>query len=63
MNCNLCNHPIKDYDPVFHHLTIDDSHAADICPGCMDKIVKWQGSIYANLFPTKAMKKRYGGAK
>ena len=59
MKCNLCNQPIKDYDTEFHHLKIDDSRAVDICPECIDKFVKWQGSKYAKLFPTRALKKRY----
>jgi hypothetical protein len=41
-------------------LKIDEQHAADICQKCIDKFVKWQGAIYADLFPTKAMKKRFG---
>ena len=59
MKCNLCNQPITNYDPAFHHLMINDSCAVDICSECIDKFVKWQGSIYKNLFPTKAMKKMY----
>jgi hypothetical protein len=61
MKCNLCGQPIKDYDPAFHHLKLDDSHSAEICPECSDRFVKWQGSKYLKLFPTSAMKKRYGG--
>jgi len=63
MNCTLCNQPIKDYDPAFNRLRIDDTNSADICQGCIDKFVKWQGSKYMKLFPTSAMKKRYGGNK
>ena len=59
-NCNLCEKIINRYDAKFHHLKIDESHSIDICPECLDKIVKWQGSIYANLFPTKTLKKRFG---
>ncbi|MFH0978229.1 MAG: hypothetical protein V1837_02900 [Candidatus Woesearchaeota archaeon] len=58
MKCSLCDQPIKDYLPEWHHLKIDDTHAADICSDCMDKIVKKQGSIIAKLFPTSALKKR-----
>ena len=59
MNCKLCNQNIKTYNPLFHHLKIDENHEVDICLECMDKIVMWQGSIYAHLFPTKALKKRF----
>jgi len=61
MNCSLCNKPIKGYLPEFNHLQIDDSHAADICGSCIDKFMKWQGSLIAKLFPTKAMKNMYAG--
>jgi len=60
MNCTLCKKPIHDYHPEFNHLKIDESLDADICSECIDKFVKWQQRIYAKLFPTKAMKKRYG---
>ena len=60
MNCTLCKKPIHNYNPAFNHLKIDESHDADICSDCIDKFVKWQQSIYAKLFPTKAAKKRYG---
>lgn len=60
MKCTLCNEPIDNYNLAFHHLKIDEQHAADICQKCIDKFVKWQGAIYADLFPTKAMKKRFG---
>ena len=60
MNCSLCGKPIKNYDPVYHHLVIDESRAADICPACVDKFLKWQQGIYARLFPTAAIKKRFG---
>jgi hypothetical protein len=58
MNCNLCDKPIKNYNPAFNYLKIDDSHAVDICPDCVDKFAKWQGSIITDLFPTRALKKR-----
>lgn len=60
MNCTLCGKPIKDYDQRFNHLQIDDSHSADICQGCIDKFTHWQGNRIAQLFPTSAMKKRFG---
>jgi hypothetical protein len=63
MKCTLCSREIKDYSPAFNHLEIDDSHSAELCQNCIDKFVKWYGSMCANLFPTKALKKRYGGNK
>jgi len=60
MKCTLCDETIDKYDPKFHHLNINESRSVDICSECMDKVVKWQSSIYANLFPTKALKKRFG---
>ena len=59
----LCNKPIQNYDSTSHHLKIDESHEVDICQECIDKFVKWQGSIISRLFPTKALKKRYGESK
>ncbi len=60
MKCNLCEKPITDYKAEFNHLVIDDTHSVKICSECFDKLVKWQGRIMADLFPTKALKKRYG---
>jgi len=60
MNCTLCNRLIQGYNPAFHHLKIDETHAVDICQGCIDAFFKWQGSVSSRLFPTKALKKRYG---
>jgi hypothetical protein len=60
MNCKLCDRPIGKYDPAFHRLEIDEAHAADFCPDCIEKFVKWQRGIFARLFPTAAVKKRYG---
>jgi hypothetical protein len=62
MKCSLCEKAIIDYNAGFHHLVIDDTHSVDICPECIDKLMKWQGKILASLFPTKALKKRYGKA-
>ena len=58
MNCNLCDKPIKNYNPAFSHLKIDESHAVEICQDCVDKFTMWQGDIITNLFPTKALKRR-----
>lgn len=60
MQCHLCNQTIKECHPALHHLKIDETHEVDICQGCIDKFVQWQGSIIAKLFPTSALKKRYG---
>jgi hypothetical protein len=63
MICNLCENPIDKYNPDFNHLVIDEHHAIDICPECVDKFAKWQSKIYAVLFPTHTMKKIYGSEK
>jgi len=63
MKCNLCEKEIENYNVQFHHLKIDESHKIDICSNCIDKFIKWQGKILSNLFPTKAMKKRYSEHK
>ncbi len=60
MECALCRKPIKDYHPRLNRLKIDESSHADICQGCIDKLMKWQQKIYADLFPTKAARKRFG---
>ena len=58
--CNLCEKIIPKYDAKYHHLIIDERHAVDICPVCIAAFAKWQGKQIAMLFPTKAVKKRYG---
>jgi hypothetical protein len=63
MKCALCEKPIDNYSPELHHLIIDEKHSADICGGCIDKVLKRQGKKYAVLFPTNAMKKRFGEKK
>ena len=63
MNCSLCEKKITNYNATFNHLIIDTSHAVDICSDCVDKFVKWQGKNYSILFPTNALKKRFGVAK
>jgi hypothetical protein len=60
MDCALCKKPILDYHPELNHLEIDGSHSAEICSECVDRFLKWQQTIGAKLFPTKAAKKRYG---
>jgi hypothetical protein len=60
MNCTLCERPIHNYEAAYNHLEIDETHAADICRDCIDKFLKWQQGIYARLFPTSAVKNRFG---
>lgn len=60
MKCTLCKKQIDNYHPKFNQLIIDESHNAELCSDCIDKFVKWQQGLFADLFPTKAMKKRYG---
>lgn len=55
-SCSLCEKKIENYSVEFNHLDIDEDHAVDICRECLDKIFKWQQSIYAKLIPTKLMK-------
>ena len=63
MKCNLCEKIIGNYSPEFNHLVIDEKHSADICGECIDKFFNWQGKKYSVLFPTNAMKKKFGGKK
>ncbi|MFH2021013.1 MAG: hypothetical protein ABIJ34_06360 [archaeon] len=58
--CTLCKEPIIDCNPELSHLKIDEFRSADICPECLDKIIKWQQGIYTRLFPTASAKKMYG---
>ena len=60
MDCSLCRKPIKRYNPELNRLRIDDSLSVDICSECIDKFLRWQQCVFARLFPTKALKKRYG---
>ena len=61
MRCKLCEKEIENYSPELNRLRIDSSHEADICEGCIAKFRDWQGRIIAKLFPTRTMKKRFGG--
>lgn len=60
MDCALCKKTIKKYQPKYNCLKIDESTSADICQDCVDKFLKWQQGVFADLFPTKAAKKRCG---
>jgi hypothetical protein len=59
IKCRLCEQAIENYNPAFNRLKINESCSVDICQDCIDKFIKWQGSIIVKLFPTKALKKRY----
>ena len=61
MDCSLCKKPIENYSREAHNIAMAGSCLADICDDCADRIVKWQGKRLARMFPTKAMKKRFGG--
>jgi hypothetical protein len=60
MNCKLCDRPIVGYDPAFHRLVLEEARAAAVCPDCIEKFLKWQRGVFARLFPTTAVKRRYG---
>ena len=57
MDCVLCKKPIEKYNAKINQLKIDESHSVEICSDCIDKFLKWQKSVFATLFPTKAAKK------
>lgn len=59
MKCNLCEKEIENYHPSFNSFSIDENHTAYICSQCVEKFTKWQQRIYTDLFPTKAVKKRF----
>ncbi|MFA5259293.1 MAG: hypothetical protein WC402_04430 [Candidatus Pacearchaeota archaeon] len=61
MDCAICKKSIEKYDSNFNHLIINESCEVDLCQDCINKIFKWQGELYAKLFPTSAMKKRFKG--
>lgn len=63
MKCALCEKSIDNYSVEFHHFIIDEKHSADVCAVCVDKFLKWQGKKLAVLFPSNAMKKRFGNKK
>jgi hypothetical protein len=60
MDCSICKKTIEKYDSRFNHLIIDENCSVDICEDCTHKILEWQGSLIAKLFPTSVMKKRFG---
>ncbi|MFA5855933.1 MAG: hypothetical protein WC867_01125 [Candidatus Pacearchaeota archaeon] len=60
MKCILCKQQIEKYNPIFNRLKINELNEVDICEDCIKKFFNWQGELYAKLFPTEAMKKRFG---
>ena len=59
MQCDLCLNEIENYNASFNQLKIDEIRVVYICQDCVTKFIKWQQSIYATLYPTKQMKRRY----
>ena len=59
MKCTLCKKDINNYTIEFNHLKIDETNSIDICQDCLEKLVNWQKTNYAKLFPTKTLKKIY----
>ena len=60
MNCALCKKEISGYNLAFNHLKIDPANSVDICSSCVDAFLKWQQGVFAKLYPTSLMKKRFG---
>ena len=58
MKCSLCRKEIENYSREFNHLEIDELNSVEICQECIDKFIKWQGKIFAKLFPTRTLKKK-----
>ena len=59
IDCPLCKKQIEKYNPNLNDLKIDENCTVTICQNCIDKFFKWQQGIYAKLFPTNYMKKRF----
>ncbi len=57
MNCVLCGKVIANYNAEFNCLKLDASVSVNICNECIDKFIKWQGSVFTKLFPRKALNK------
>lgn len=58
--CALCRRPIADHRPDVHGLRLPAGRVVDLCEECVRAVVTWQGERLARLFPTRAMKRRYG---
>ncbi len=63
MRCRLCEREIENYSAQFNRLEIDEHHAVAICNACVQKFIQWQGKKLAVLFPTRAMKQRFGSGE
>lgn len=57
MKCVLCEKKIENYSQKFNRFVINDSKTADICMGCIHRLLIWQQEIITKLFPTKVAKK------
>lgn len=60
MKCTICNEEIQKYNLDFNNLKIDEFKSVDICQDCIDKFVKWQQKLFVKIYPTSALKKRFG---
>jgi ribosome-binding protein aMBF1 (putative translation factor) len=60
MDCRICGKEIERYNIEFNRLVIDRAIYADICEDCIKKFIDWRAKNLSKLFPTSAMKKRFG---
>lgn len=56
MKCELCKKDIKNFIEKFNQLELENNRV-NICEDCKDRFLKWQQGIFADMFPTKAIKK------
>lgn len=59
MKCNLCNKDIKKFNLELNQFEVDHDKVINVCQDCVDKFLKWQQKVFAKLFPTALMKKRF----
>jgi len=59
MKCKICEEEIIGYNKTLNSLNINKEKKVEICQECIDKFLKWQQIIFAKLFPTKIIKRRY----
>jgi hypothetical protein len=57
--CALCKRPIGKFSPILNRFDLD-GRPIDLCQSCIDKFLKWQQGIFARLYPTNALKKKFG---
>ncbi len=57
MKCVLCQQAIESYDIAYHQLQLSETKTVKICSDCTKKFLKWQQSIFAQIYPTKQAKK------